>query len=137
MSRLRVTIVKPLRTDQAKPIPRFKYTTRQSVYGPVIGCDDHSEGCAIDTLRLEAREHLTQIVGTFYKIQSRDLRDGYQDFNLLKSRSLISGQPVMSGKQCIPTSSQGFIGPLKFSWACRIPLRLTCGLLAVLRWSSS
>lgn len=50
MSCLRAAIVQPLRTHQAKSIPRLEYSACQSLHSATVGRHDDLERCSFDPL---------------------------------------------------------------------------------------
>lgn len=50
MSGIRMSLLEPLRIDQAKSIQGIEYTASQGVHTSIIGMSGGVEGCEIDTL---------------------------------------------------------------------------------------
>jgi hypothetical protein len=59
---VRALVLKPLRIDQAKSVPRVEHTARKGVHRSAIGLVDGAQGGEVDTLRSETRKHPSQVV---------------------------------------------------------------------------
>jgi len=59
---VRALVLKPLRIDQAKSIPRVEHTARKGVHCTAVGLVDGAQRGEADTLRPETRKHPSQVV---------------------------------------------------------------------------
>lgn len=66
MSCLRAAIVQPLRTHQAKSIPRLEYSACQSLHSATVGRHDDLERCSFDPLWSETGKHSVEIVSILH-----------------------------------------------------------------------